>query len=179
MKLLIVLALVGAAWCLPTGEAPLPVEDTPEVAAAKAEFQVAYDAAAAAAEAGAVPEVVDPVGAPEAVVDTDDVAAAKAAFQAEFERVAAAAEAAPDFDLDGKLSTYSGYLSTLNGRLSPHFTNTFPYGAYGLHAPVLAAGAPLTYTGLAHGAPLTYTGLGYTGLGYPGVFGAYPYVVKA
>merc|ERR1712168_152869 len=114
MKLLVVLALVGAACAM-------PVDDAPEVAAAKTSFQAAWDAAAAAAEA------------------------------------------APDFDLDGKLSTYSGYLSTINGRLSPYFTNTYPFGAFGLHAPVVAAGAPLTYTGL----------------GYPGVFGAYPYVVKA
>merc|ERR1712168_1000846 len=92
MKLLVVLALVGAACAM-------PVDDAPEVAAAETSFQAAYDAAAAAAEA------------------------------------------APDFDLDGSLSTYSGYLSTL-------FTNTLPYGAYGLHAPVLAPGAPLTYTGL-------------------------------
>merc|ERR1712168_101980 len=108
MKLLVVLALVGAACAM-------PVDDAPEVAAAKTSFQAAWDAAAAAAEA------------------------------------------APDFDLDGKLSTYSGYLSMLNGRLSPHFTRSFPY----YNGPVVAAGAPLAYTGL-----------GYPG--YFGNFGVYP-----
>lgn len=115
------------------------------------------------------------------VKDTAEVAKAKSEFQAAFDRAAAAAEAAPDFDLDGAISTYSGYLSTINGKLSPFFTNTFPYGAFGVHAPIVASapvvpGAPLTYTGIP-GAPLTYSGipgapLAYSGLhGFPGVYG--------
>ncbi|XP_037790181.1 cuticle protein 2-like [Penaeus monodon] len=130
MKLVAILALVGAVCAV-------PVEDTAEVAKAKAEFQAAYD------------------------------------------RAAAAAEAAPDFDLDGALSTYSGYLSTVNGKLSPFFTNSYPYGAFGLHAPVVA-GAPLAYSGLHGfpGTPLAYSGLhGFPGaFGFPGAYG-FPGVV--
>merc|ERR1712121_214536 len=112
--------------------APVPVVDTEEVAAAKADFQAAFDAAIA--NDGALPEVVVPEGAPEAVADTEEVAIAKADFQAAFE-AAAAAEAAPDNDLDGAISTATGVLS-------PFYTNTYPFGAYGIHAPIIS-GAPL------------------------------------
>merc|ERR1739838_750123 len=57
-------------------------EDTEEVALAKAEFAAAFEAAAAAIEAGTLPEVIIPEGAPESVVDTEEVAAAKAVFAA-------------------------------------------------------------------------------------------------
>lgn len=133
--------------------APEPVMDTEEVALAKAEFEAAFAAAAAAAAADEVPEVMVPEGAPEAVMDTAEVAAAKAEFQASFDAAAAAADAAPDFDLDGSVSRYSGYLSAVDGSLSPYYTNTLPFGAYGVHA--VAAPAHVA-------APVAYHGVGYT-----------------
>ncbi|XP_068235023.1 larval cuticle protein F1-like [Palaemon carinicauda] len=186
MKFIAILALLGVSFAaaLPLDAAPEPVSDTEEVAQAKAEFRALYDAAAAAAAADEVPAVVVPEGAPEPVADTDEVAAAKAKFQAEFDAAAARAEAAPDNDLDGALSTYSGYLSGLDGRLSPFYTNTLPYGAFGLHAPVVAgapivAGSPYTLgigapllknavVGGSHliGSPLAYNALGLGAYGY-------------
>merc|ERR1712002_273527 len=165
MKLSVILALVGVAFAaaIPL-DAPEPVTDTEDVVKAKEEFQVAYDAAAKAAAAGAVPDVVLPEGGPAPVADTEEVAAAKADFQAAYDAAAAAAEAAPDTDLDGAISTHQGYLSGIDGRLSPYYTNTLPYGAFGLHAPVLA-GAPLAAgTHLIGGHPLAYSGLGLHGL---------------
>ncbi|XP_071527295.1 uncharacterized protein [Panulirus ornatus] len=90
------------------------------------------------------------------VQDTQEVAAAKAEHQAAYNAAAARAEAAPDIDLDGRLSAYSGYLSAIDGRMSPLYTNTF--GAYGINAPIPAA------------APLTYSGIGL-----PGAFGLHPF----
>jgi len=180
---------VVCAAALPL-EAPVPVTDTEDVVKAKAEFKSLYDAAAAAAAADEVPEVIVPSGAPMAVADTDDVTAAKAKFKAAFDAAAAAAEAAPDFDLDGDISTYTGFLSGVDGRLSPYYTNTFPYGAFGYQAPVFAgaplvAGAPLLKSSaaagttlIAGGAPLAYNtlGLGFPGYGY-GFHGLYnPFV---
>nr|XP_027219070.1 neurabin-2-like [Penaeus vannamei] len=126
--------------------APEPVMDTEEVALAKAEFEAAFAAAAAAAAADEVPEVMVPEGAPEAVMDTAEVAAAKAEFQASFDAAAAAADAAPDFDLDGSVSRYSGYLSAVDGSLSPYYTNTLPFGAYGVHAVAAPVAAPRTWS---------------------------------
>merc|ERR1719412_1346269 len=83
MKTLVIFAILGCTFAAPSELiAPEPVEDTPEVAAAKEAHAVAYAAAAEAAEAGTLPEVVNPVGAPESVVDTDEVAEAKAEFNA-------------------------------------------------------------------------------------------------
>ncbi|XP_071527018.1 uncharacterized protein [Panulirus ornatus] len=115
--------------------APEPVMDTEEVAAAKADFLIAYEAAAAAAAAGTLPEVVVPTGAPESVVDTDEVAAAKAEFQAAYEAAAAAAEAAANFDLDGSISHYTGHLSAVDGVLPPVYTNTLLHGDHFIHTP--------------------------------------------
>merc|ERR1712033_41353 len=144
MKLLVILALVGVSFAASLPQdlvAPEPVSDTEEVVQAKAEFKALYEAAAEAAAADAVPDVVNPVGGPTAVEDTEEVAAAKASFQAAFDAAAAAAEAAPDHDLDGAISTHTGFLSGVDGRLSPYYTNTFPHGAYGIHAPAVLAGA--------------------------------------
>lgn len=127
--------------------APEPVMDTEEVALAKAEFEAAFAAAAAAAAAD---EVMVPEGAPEAVMDTAEVAAAKAEFQASFDAAAAAADAAPDFDLDGSVSRYSGYLSAVDGSLSPYYTNTLPFGAYGVHAVAAPVAAPVAYHGVGY-----------------------------
>merc|ERR1712243_479212 len=79
MKTLVILAIMGCALGAPSElVAPEPVEDTPEVAAAQAEFAAAYEAQVAAVEEGVLPEVINPAGAPESVVDTDEVGEAKA-----------------------------------------------------------------------------------------------------
>ncbi|XP_076057182.1 uncharacterized protein LOC143034697 [Oratosquilla oratoria] len=128
--------------------APEPVTDTDEVALAKKEFVAAYEAAVAAIAAGALPEVVNPEGAPAPVEDTPEVADAKVKFAAAYKAAATMAELAADVDLDGSLSR-------LSGLLSPMLTNTLPFGAYGIHAPLLHAHAPLAYSA----SPLTVKGV--------------------
>merc|ERR1719402_1877535 len=99
--------------------------------------------------------------APEPVMDTEEVAAAKAAHAVAYDAAAAAAEAAPDFDLDGAVSRHTGYLTTVDGCLSPLYTNTYPLGAYGyasLTHPLTyahSAFAPVSHVHAAV-APLTY-----------------------
>merc|ERR1712157_322893 len=70
-KLIFVVAVAAAA----------PLDDTPEVAAAKAEFQAAFDAAAAGEHAALAPVNND--------IQAEEVAAAKAAFKAAFDDAAA------------------------------------------------------------------------------------------
>merc|ERR1712045_55492 len=69
-----------------------PLEDTPEVAAAKKEFQAAFDAAAAGEHAALAP-VNNDVQAEQIeesfLEDAEDVAEAKAKFAAAFEAAAA------------------------------------------------------------------------------------------
>merc|ERR1712137_1088588 len=76
---------------------PEPVQDTPEVAAAKAAHFAAVEAAKA--NVGALPAVVNPTNdlvAPMPVEDTAEVKEAKAAFFAAYNAAAAAAAAAPE-----------------------------------------------------------------------------------
>jgi len=140
-----------------SAQAPEPVEDTPEVAAAKKAFQHIFDATAARDKhLAAYPyhHGYAHLGYPylgypylghhglihkrsaQAPEDTPEVAAAKAAavdaaakitaLQAEQGAVAAAA---PDFDLDGKISTHSGHLSAINGRLTAYgYPGYYGYG---------------------------------------------------
>ena len=68
-----------------------PIEDTPEVAAAKAEFQAAFDAATAGEHAALAPAPV----ATAYLADAPDVAEAKAAFMKTFEDVEAGKVALP------------------------------------------------------------------------------------
>merc|ERR1712083_545717 len=86
-KLVFVVAVAVAA----------PLEDTPEVAAAKAEFQAAFDAAVAGEHAGLAPVNNDiqaeQIGAAY-LDDVEEVAAAKAAFKAAFDDAAAGGLAA-------------------------------------------------------------------------------------
>merc|ERR1712026_492705 len=86
-KLFFVIAVAAAA----------PLEDTAEVAAAKAEFQAAFDAAAAGEHAALAPvnnDVQADQIASAYLDDTEDVAAAKAAFTAAFDDAAAGGLAA-------------------------------------------------------------------------------------
>merc|ERR1711937_518695 len=77
--------------------AALPLEDTADVAAAKAEFKAAFAAAEASEHASLAPVNNDvqaaQIGA-SYLDDTEDVAAAKAAFQAAFDDAAAGGLAA-------------------------------------------------------------------------------------
>lgn len=68
-----------------------PIEDTPEVAAAKAEFQAAFDAATAGEHAALAPAPV----ATAYLADAPEVAEAKAAFMKTFEDVEAGKVALP------------------------------------------------------------------------------------
>merc|ERR1712170_297287 len=75
----------------------LPIEDTADVAAAKAEFNAAFAAAEAGEHAALAPVNSDTQAAQIAtsyIADTEDVAAAKAAFQAAFDDAAAGGLAA-------------------------------------------------------------------------------------
>merc|ERR1712086_650825 len=86
-KLVFVLAVAAAA----------PLEDTPEVAAAKADFQAAFDAAVAGEHAALAP-VNNDIQAEQIagayLDDVEEVAAAKASFNAAFEDAAAGGLAA-------------------------------------------------------------------------------------
>merc|ERR1712105_448975 len=86
-KLVFVVAVAVAA----------PLEDTPEGAAAKAEFQAAFDAAVAGEHAALAP-VNNDIQAEQIAAayldDVEEVAAAKAAFKAAFEDAAAGGLAA-------------------------------------------------------------------------------------
>merc|ERR1712240_187969 len=82
--------------------AAAPIEDTPEVAEAKATFKAAFDAAEAGEHAALRPDALHPVNndvqAPQIASayldDVEEVAAAKAAFQAAFDDAAAGGLAA-------------------------------------------------------------------------------------
>merc|ERR1712127_439519 len=102
---------------LPEGPSamPEPVQDTPEVAAAKAEHMAAH----AAAEAGIVAQV--PVSTLEPVMDTPEVSAAKAEHAAAHAAALAAAEASGD----RKKRSVFGY-------------GAYPYGIARFAAPVVA-----------------------------------------
>ena len=132
---------------------PEPVQDTPEVAEAKA----AHLAAHAAIKAGIFPE--GPV-APEApavempvpVQDTEEVAQAKADFAKAYAEAAAAAAAAPEEAASRKKRQILGY----------PYAFAHPYAAYPFAAPVaVAPGAPfreatLTKTVLNPGHAVAY-----------------------
>merc|ERR1712073_186617 len=71
-----------------------PIEDTPEVAAAKAEFQKAFDAAVAGEHAGLIVTDGRVQGPTAYLADLPEVAEAKAAFKAAFDAAAAGEHAA-------------------------------------------------------------------------------------
>merc|ERR1711955_1312 len=142
--------------------AAAPIEDTPEVAEAKAAFKAAFDAAEAGEHAALRPDALHPVNndvqAPQIASayldDTEDVAAAKAAFD-EAAAGGLAAKQAP----------------------APVHVIPAPAPLVAAPAPVVAA-APVLAThpyaagfsinGLGYaGIPYAGLGLGYNGLGFP------------
>merc|ERR1711988_1719243 len=131
--------------------AAIPIDDTADVAAAKAAFQAAFDDAVAG---GLAAKQAAQIGS-EYLADDAAVAEAKAAFQAAFDDAAAgglAAKQAPapvhEVPVPAPLTVAAApalvnpYISALNT-----LPAAYPYG-------------------LAH-AGLGYAGLGYAGLGYP------------
>ncbi|KAG7172675.1 Cuticle protein 6-like 2 [Homarus americanus] len=148
-------------------DAPVEVTDAP-VEVTDAPVEVTEAPAETVVDPVEEEVVEEPVieAAPEPVMDTPEVAQAKAEFQAAYEAAAAAAQAAPDFDLDGSISTYSGYLSAVDGALSPLYTNTLPYGAYGIHAPFVAPGHLVAPGPIVAPGPVFVPGsVAYHGLG--------------
>merc|ERR1712083_58045 len=142
-KLVFVVAVAVAA----------PLEDTPEVAAAKAEFQAAFDAAVAGEHAGLAPVNNDiqaeQIGAAY-LDDVEEVAAAKAAFKAAFDDAAAPVPvAAPVAPLVHTLPLAYPYGHGLHYGAYPYAAAALPYGlpAFGLHGlpynglPLVAAAA--------------------------------------
>merc|ERR1712055_883421 len=134
--------------------AAAPIEDTPEVAEAKATFKAAFDAAEAGEHAALRPDALHPVNndvqAPQIASayldDVEDVAAAKAAFQAAFDDAAAGGLAA---------------------KQAPAPVHVIPEPA-----PVVAAAPVLATNPYAAGFPihgLGYAGIPYAGLGYNGL----------
>merc|ERR1712112_629944 len=134
--------------------AAVPIEDTPEVAEAKAAFNAAFAAAEAGEHAALRPDALHPVNndvqAPQIASayldDAEEVAAAKAAFQAAFDDAAAgglAAKQAP----------------------APVHVIPAPAPLAAAPAPVVAAAAPVLATQpFTGGFPIH--GLGYAGIPY-------------
>ena len=149
--------------------AAAPLEDTAEVAAAKAEFQAAFDAAAAGEHAALAPvnnDVQADQIASAYLDDTEDVAAAKAAFTAAFDDAAAGGlaakqEPAPVHVVAAPVAVAAAAPVAVAAPVAP-VVNTLPLGyPYGLHYgayPYAAAALPygLPAFGL-HGLP--YNGL--------------------
>merc|ERR1711976_521161 len=120
----------------------LPIEDTADVAAAKAEFNAAFAAAEAGEHAALAPVNSDTQAAQIAtsyIADTEDVAAAKAAFQAAFDDAAAGGLAAkqapaPVHEIAAASPLATGYNLA-----------AYPYAAAGVVGYPYAAGLGLGY----------------------------------
>merc|ERR1712121_583048 len=154
--------------------AAAPIEDTPEVAEAKAAFKAAFDAAEAGEHAALRPDALRPVNndvqapqiAPAYLDDTEDVAAAKAAFQAAFDEAAAGGLAAKQAPAPVHVIPAPAPLVAAAPVLATHpYAAGFPIHGLG-YAGIPYAG--LGYNGLAYNT-LGYHGLGYHGLGYHGL----------
>lgn len=136
-----------------------PLEDTAEVAAAKATFNAAF-AAAEAGEHSALAPVNDDVQAAqiasEYLADSEDVAAAKAAFQAAFDDAAAGGLAAKQAPAPVHTVAAPAPLAaapvTINAAL--------PYAGYpyGINALNVLGGYPYAYSNIA-AAAYPYAGL--------------------
>merc|ERR1712038_1770537 len=135
----------------------LPIEDTLEVAAAKAEFKAAFDAASAGEHAALAPVNNDLQAEQIALsylADSEDVAAAKAEFLAAFDSAAAGGLAAKQAPAPVHAIPAPAPLAALPAAFPYGVTalNTLPYHGY----PV-AAGFP--YAGLPYAGYAGYAGL--------------------
>merc|ERR1712025_1444020 len=140
--------------------AAAPIEDTPEVAEAKATFKAAFDAAEAGEHAALRPDALHPVNndvqAPQIASayldDVEEVAAAKAEFQAAFDDAAAGGLAA---------------------KQAPAPVHVIPEPAPLAVAPApVVEGVPVLATH-PYAAGLGYHGLAYNTIGYHGL--GFPY----
>merc|ERR1712114_63500 len=152
--------------------AAAPIEDTPEVAEAKAAFNAAFDSAEAGEHAALRPDALHPVNndvqAPQIASayldDVEDVAAAKAEFQAAFDEAAAGGLAAKQAPAPVHVIPAPAPLVAAAPVLATHpYAAGFPIHGLG-YAGIPYAG--LGYNGLAYNT-LGYHGLGYHGLGLP------------
>merc|ERR1711981_1053577 len=129
--------------------AAVPLEDTDEVKAAKAEFAAAFAAAEAGEHAALRPAAV----ATAYLADLPDVAEAKAAFQAVFDKYAAGEVALPVAPVHEVAPVVAAPGVAPVAVAAPYFNNY--YGAY-----------PYAHAGYAHA--------GYAHAGYPYAHAAYP-----
>merc|ERR1712106_349308 len=161
-KLVFVLAVAAAA----------PLEDTPEVAAAKADFQAAFDAAVAGEHAALAP-VNNDIQAEQIagayLDDVEEVAAAKASFKAAFEEAAAGGlaakqEAAPVHVIaapDPLAVVAASPIAPVVHALPPGYPYGLHYGAYPYGAYPYGA----FHGALPYGLPaFSLHGLPYNGL---------------
>ena len=128
----------------------LPIEDTLEVAAAKAEFKAAFDAASAGEHAALAPVNNDLQAEQIALsylADSEDVAAAKAEFLAAFDSAAAGGLAAKQAPAPVHAIPAPAPLAAPVAALPA----AFPYGVTALNT--------LPYHGYPYAAGLPYAGL--------------------
>merc|ERR1711944_89502 len=100
-----------------------PIEDTPEVAAAKAEFQAAFDAATAGEHAALAPAPV----ATAYLADAPEVAEAKAAFMKTFEDVEAGKVALPVAPVAPTAPVVAAPQVLYNGLYNGYYHAGYPY----------------------------------------------------
>jgi len=149
--------------------AAVPIEDTPEVAAAKAEFAAAF----AAAEAGEHAALAPVQGATAYLADLPEVAEAKAAHAAVFDAYTAGTVALPVAPVfTGVQPAHVVEPVVATPAVAPVAIAAYPYahhyGAYGAYP----AYAHAAYAG-------AYAGYPYAGAyGHPAyAFGGYPYAL--
>merc|ERR1712128_392003 len=155
MGLVFVLAVAAAA----------PLEDTPEVAAAKADFQAAFDAAVAGEHAALAP-VNNDIQAEQIAVayldDVEEVAAAKASFKAAFDDAAAGGLAAKQEAAPVHVIAASEPLAVVAAAPLGSLVHALGY-PYGLHYGAYPYGA--FHGALPYGLPaFSLHGLPYNGL---------------
>merc|ERR1712083_554262 len=160
---LVIVSLLAAATSL-------PIEDTADVAAAKAEFNAAFAAAEAGDHAALAPVNSDTQAAQiaaEYLADAEEVAAARAAFQAAFDDavaggLAAKQEPAPVHEIPAP----APLAAPVVGAGIPFGIRTvggYPYATLPTSLPYNSLPLGLSYAGLPY-AGLPYAGLPYAGL---------------
>jgi len=151
--------------------AAAPLEDTPEVAAAKADFQAAFDAAVAGEHAALAP-VNNDIQAEQIagayLDDVEEVAAAKASFKAAFDDAAAGGLAAKQEAAPVHVIAAPEPLAVVAAAPLAPLVHTLPLGyPYGLHYGAYPYGA---FHGAFHGAlPYGLPAVGLHGLPYNGL----------
>merc|ERR1712133_291720 len=150
--------------------AAAPIEDTPEVAEAKATFKAAFDAAEAGEHAALRPDALHPVNS-----DVQAPQIASVYLDAAYDVAAAGGLAAKQAPAPVHVIPAPAPLPAAAPVVAAPVLATHPYAAgFPIHG-LGYAGIPyagLGYSGLAYNT-LGYHGLGYHGLGYHGL--GFPY----